>query len=379
MSGTLQTQGFTQLVADQAAVVQGNTGRASLDLSVGSCLLAILQAFASVGLWLQGLILQVLAKARLATAVGADVDSFVNDYNMTRLPAVAATGQETFARYTTTATALVPVGGQVQTQDGTQSYTVVADTTNAAYSASVGGYPLAIGQASVVATVAANTAGAAGNAAIGTVNTFASGMPGIDTCSNAAAFAGGADAETDAAVKVRFVAYIASLARATVAAIGYAITSVQQGLLYTLTECADPSGAEHDGFFFAVVDDGTGYPPSSLLTAAGNNINLYRAAGIQFAVFPPSVVTVTISFTVTAASGYTLATVEAACQAAVVNYTNGLSEGQTLPWSGLVQAAWGASAGVANITNMLLNGGTGDLSATSLQVFRTTTSGVTVN
>jgi hypothetical protein len=379
MSGTLQTQGYTQLVAGQAAVVQGNTQRASLDLTPGSCLLAILQAFASVGLWLQGLILQVLAKARLSTATGADVDSFVGDFNMTRLAATAATGQETFSRYTTTATALVPVGGEVQTQDGTETYTVVADTTNAAYSASAGGYPLAIGQASVAATVAANTAGAAGNAAIGTVSVFASGMPGIDTCTNTAAFAGGADAETDAAVKVRFVAYVASLARATVAAIGYAITSVQQGLRYTLTECADPSGAEHDGFFFAVVDDGTGSPPSSLLTAAGNNINLYRAAGIQFAVFPPSVVSVTVSFTVTAASGYAHATVAAACQAAVVNYVNALSEGAALPWSGLVQAAWGASAGVANVTGMLLNGGTADLTATSLQVFRTTTSGVTVN
>ncbi|MFX8028091.1 baseplate J/gp47 family protein, partial [Acinetobacter baumannii] len=104
-----------------------------VDLTVGSVLRAIVEANAAVVVWLEGLLLQVLAITRAATSSGADLDSWVADFGVTRLPAVAATGIVTFSRFTTTQQVLVPVGATVQTADGTQQFTVTIDTTNPAY------------------------------------------------------------------------------------------------------------------------------------------------------------------------------------------------------------------------------------------------------
>ena len=61
------------------------------------------------------------------------------DYRFTRLAAVASSGQVTFARFTPTQKAVVPIGATVQSADGTQTFTVTVDTTNSAYNAGLGG------------------------------------------------------------------------------------------------------------------------------------------------------------------------------------------------------------------------------------------------
>ena len=61
---------------DVAAAVQAQAS-ALINFSIGSVLLAITEACASVGLWLQWLILQVLALTRLATSTGTNVDTWV--------------------------------------------------------------------------------------------------------------------------------------------------------------------------------------------------------------------------------------------------------------------------------------------------------------
>src|SRR5581483_10551192 len=117
-----------------ATAVQGSA-TALLNFSPGSVIRAIAEGTSSVVLWLQAIILQVLTLTRAATSVGTDLDSWVADYGVTRLPAVAATGQVTFARFTATQQAVVPVGATVQTSDGTQTFAVTIDTTNSAYNA----------------------------------------------------------------------------------------------------------------------------------------------------------------------------------------------------------------------------------------------------
>src|SRR5690348_7832551 len=100
---------FSSLVQNMAAYVQGSASQL-LDLTVGSVLRAILEASASMALWLQWLVLQLLAITRLATSSGNDVDSFVNDFGLTRLPGVGATGTVTFGRFNNTPAAFIPVG-----------------------------------------------------------------------------------------------------------------------------------------------------------------------------------------------------------------------------------------------------------------------------
>ena len=70
----LSLRNFSTLVQSMAATVESSTTQL-LDLSVGSTLRAVLEANASLGLWLQWLILQVLRTTRAATSTGADLDS----------------------------------------------------------------------------------------------------------------------------------------------------------------------------------------------------------------------------------------------------------------------------------------------------------------
>src|SRR5277367_1212082 len=95
----LSLQNFTTLVQNMAASVQSSAAQL-LDLTVGSTLRAILEANASVALWMQWLILQVLQTTRASTSAGTDLDSWMADFSLTRLPAVAATGVVTFTRFT---------------------------------------------------------------------------------------------------------------------------------------------------------------------------------------------------------------------------------------------------------------------------------------
>ncbi|AVA33373.1 baseplate J/gp47 family protein [Cupriavidus metallidurans] len=366
---SIQTQDWVTLVRNQVSTIQGYA-KVLVDLTVGSILRGIVEANAAVTIWLQGLIMQVLAITRAATSSGADLDSWVADFGVTRLAAVAATGTVTFSRFTTTQQGLVPLTAVVQTADGTQQFSVVVDTTNPAYNATLGGYVLAAGVPSVNVPVVAVTAGAAGNAVAGAVTTIVGAISGVDTVTNVAAFANGADAESDPALRTRFIAYIASLSKATKAAVGYAITSLQQGLVYSLTENQTYGGTAQYGYFFVVVDDGTGSPSSTLLASVSNAIDAVRPLCSSFGVFAPVVVSASVAMTATIAAGYDPVATKALITTALKNYINSLKLGQTLTYSRLAQVAYDASPGVTNITGVTLNGGTADLPATSLQVVK---------
>lgn len=365
----ITTQDFTTLVRNQVTAIQG-AARGLVDLTVGSILRAVVEANAAVILWLQGLILQLLATTRAATSSGSDLDSWVADFGLSRLPGVAASGSVAFARFTATQQAVVTIGATIQTGDGSQQFAVTIDTANPAYNAGLGGYVLAAGVASISVPVQASSVGAAGNALIGQINTLTQPIPGVDTVSNAAAFTNGADAETDAALRTRFIAYVASLSKATKAAILYAITSLKQGMVAVLVENQLYAGTTQNGYFYAVIDDGTGAPGSTLLSTANNAIDAVRPFTVAFGVFAPVVVTANVGMTITTASGYDHTATALLVKAAVQNYINALSLGQTLTYSRLAQVAYDASPGVTNVTAVTLNSGTSDLAATSQQVIK---------
>src|SRR6185436_15887231 len=140
---------FTQMVQGQAAAIQA---RASglIDFAIGSVLRAIIESIAGVGLWLQALVLQLMTTIRASTATGSDLDSWFADFGgpfteggaatFGRLDAVSSIGSVTFTRLTPAGTSLIPVGSTVETANGTQKFTIVADTSNPAYDALQGGY-----------------------------------------------------------------------------------------------------------------------------------------------------------------------------------------------------------------------------------------------
>ncbi|HVB68285.1 MAG TPA: baseplate J/gp47 family protein [Acetobacteraceae bacterium] len=356
----LSLQTFTSLVQNMAAAVQAAAAQL-LDLTVGSAMRAVLEANASVALWMQWMILQVLQTTRAATSAGPDLDSWMADMSLTRLPAVAAIGMVTFSRITPTATALIPAGALVRTADGSQTFGVTVDPTNPAWSAGSNGYVVAAGLASLTVAVAAQTSGSAGNVQAGSITLLASAIPGIDAVTNPAPMQNGLDAESDAALRVRFQNFVQSRSRATPLAVGYAVSSIQQGLSYVLQENVDPSGTARMGSFVITLDDGSGYPPASLLATATTAVEAVRPVGSTFTVQPPTVVVANVSMTLTVPGATNKPPVVAVVAQAIQTYINTLPIGATLPLTKLAQIAYGASPSVTNVAQLQINSVTSDL------------------
>jgi len=310
---------------------------------------------------MQWLILQVLQTTRAATSSGPDLDSWMADLSLTRLPAVAATGTVTFSRFTPTVAALVPAGALVRTGDGTQTYAVTIDTANPAWSAGQNGYLLAAGVAALSVPVVAQVSGDAGNVQAGSITLLATALPGIDTVTNAAALQGGLNAESDPAFRARFQNFINSRSRATPAAIGYAIANIQQGLEYTIQENTSAAGATAMGSFVVTVDDGSGSPPSSLLSTVSAAIDAVRPIGSIFTLQPPTVLIATVSLTITVTSDAVKSQIVGPVATAIAGFIDALPIGMALPISRLAQVAYDASEQINNVSALEINGSTADI------------------
>jgi len=366
----IDVRGFATIVGNIAAAAQGRA-LALLDYSVGSVLRSIAEAEAGVSLWLQGVILQVLATSRLATSQGADVDSFINEWGTERLGAALSAGQVTFSRFTPTAQAIIPVNAQVATSDLTQTFQVVADSTNSSYSAALNGYILPASVSQVSCPVQAMIPGVAANVAANTITVLITSIVGVDYCNNAGAMSGGTNAESDPQAKARFPLYIQSLSEGTIEAIQYAVQSLKLGMQATVLENLAPNGVTaYPGYLTITVDDGSGYPPSSTLTAAGLAIGNARAGGVMWGVFPPVVLSTNMQITITTAPGFDHPTVVGIVNSAVTTFVNALPLGQSLPFTQLSSIIYGSSPGVTN-AQYTINGGTADVVATQRNVIKT--------
>jgi hypothetical protein len=276
----------------------------------------------------------------------------------------------TFSRFVADSSAFIPVGATVVTADGTQTYTVIADATQAGYSTTQLGYVVPVGTLSANATVIAVNPGSQGNVAANSVSLLQTNIPGITSVTNASLLSGGVDAESDDAFKLRFAAYIQTRYGGTVLAYQYAIQSVQQGLTYNIAENTSPTGVYQPGYCTIIVDDGSGNPPGTLLSTVALAINAVRAVGSTFGVFGPSVVEATISLTIVPMAGYVKSALQGPVSAAISQYVDALGVGVALPYSILAKIAYDAVPGISNVTSILVNGGNSDLGGGPTQVVK---------
>jgi uncharacterized phage protein gp47/JayE len=342
-----------------------------LDVSVGSVTRALLEASASVALWLQYLVLQVLTMTRLATSVGSDVDSWVGDFGLARLPGTAAVGHVTLTCLAPQSqSGVVPVGCVVRTSDGSQSFQVIADAANIAWSTAVMAYVRPAGTASITVPVQAVTVGTGGNVQTGTINLLGQATAGIDTVTNALPLVSGLDPESDASLRGRFVGYINTRARATLAAVENTVVSVQQGLTATVLENVDASGAPRLGTFTVVADDGSGSPAQGLLTRIALAVDLVRPVGSIFSVVGPTLVTANISMTLSIVPGADTATIQQNVLSAVTALVDGLAVGVALPFTRVASVAYQADPNVVNVQNLEINGAMLDVGGEVTQVVR---------
>jgi Baseplate J-like protein len=369
MALTIKT--FAQLVQDQAAAVQARAAQI-LDFTTGSVMRALTESNAAVALWLQGIALQILTRTRLSTSTGSDVDTWVNDWGVTRLAATVASGSVTFSRFTPQALALIPLGAQVQTADGSQVFQVVLDAANAVWSASQNAYVLQIGVASATIPVQSVNSSTSANVAANTINVLLTNVVGVDTVTNALLFTGGSNSETDEQLRSRFVSYIGSLSKGTIAAVLYAVRSLQLGLNCTVLENVDPSGNTVYSYMTITVDDGTGVPPQSLLNTVGAAINNVRAGGVQMAVVAPTITTITVSCVIVTATGYDRNVLIGTVNAALTSYLTSLTVGQGLSFYRLSQVIYDATPGITTVSSLVLNGATADIAANPRAVIKLT-------
>lgn len=366
----LVVKNYTALITDFAAAVQGASS-ALINFTIGSVVRAIGQASSAVALWLQGLVLQAITLTRAATSQGSDLDTWMADFGVTRVAAVAATGSVTFARVTSSIATTVPVGAQVATGDGTQAFTVVAQPLNVLYSSALNGYPVGVGIGSLLVPVQAAIGGTGSNVLTGTITVLKTGIPGIDSVTNASPFTNGAAAETDAALRARFVLFLNQLSLGTSAAIQFAIAQLQAGLQSTVSENVDSNLTTVDnGVITVYIDDGSGATPGATVTAAFNAANLVRAAGTRLGVFAASKITANVTFSITTAPGYDHPTVVGQAAVAVANYINGLGLDGNLAFTIIEHVAYGASPGITNVTGITVNGGTADIVTNAAQTIK---------
>lgn len=366
----LPLQNFTTLVSNAVAAVQGSASQL-LDLTIGSTLRAVLEANASLALWLQWLIVQVLQMTRASTSTGSDLDTWMGDFSITRLPAVAAAGEVTLARFVAITPASVPVGTAVRTGDGLQSFVITADPTNTAWQPTSSSYALPIGTVSIIVPVQAAAAGSSGNVQTGAISLIAAALPGVDTVANQQPLAGGVDAESDAALRARFQTFLQTLSRATPLAVGAAVASTRQGLSWTLLENVATDGTPRPGAFIVTVDDGTGKPSATVLQNAAIAVEATRPVGTTFAIQPPRLVAVTVELAVAVTAAAIHATVASNVAEALTTYIDSLPVGAALSSSRLIQIAYNADPGIVNVTGVAVNGAALDISPGVAGVIKT--------
>lgn len=365
-------------------------------LQQGDALYATMQAVAAQMVFLQALATIVNAVARVSTCgmvngvqvtPSSDVDSFFAQFNFPRLPASKAEGPEVMSKLTpATTNVLVSPGAIVQTIGGAIQYGAIADTTRSAWNPGLNAYVLAPGQSSMTISVQALIAGAASNVAANALNQLGSPIPGIDTVNNTVAINNGANAESDDAYRARFVNYLNSLARATFGAISSAIAGVGQGIDFNLIENVNFNDVQAFGQFLAVVDNGTGSPPASLILAVQQAIELVRGFTIQpnvravQVVAPPIVVVIRVN----TALGYVPADVKTNVQNAIAAGIEAIPIGGDPAGFLYISDVEKFALSVAGVTSVqpgttLINGVNADYAINGIQAPRIPTTSITVN
>ena len=367
----LPVKSFDELVNEQASAMQASADM-PLDFSVGSILLALVQSNSGNCLWLQSLASSVLAITRLQTSTGYDVDTFVQQFGLTRKPAVPATGNVTFSRYTTTQQAIIPVGALVFSITSGVNYAVVADSTNENFNPDLNAYIINIEVASATVPVQAQTPGLVGNVLANQITTISSIIPYVDAVTNEVAFTNGEDQESDAALKIRFVLYLNGLSKATYQALAAATLGVNGVQRYKLTENYDIDSNPLPGFFYDVIDDGTGNASDTLIANVSQAVDATRGFTIAFSVYAPNPITISITAHVFTDGSLPDATVQATVVSALTNYIVTQSFDALFAYSHIPGIIYGtnssANSPIFNVTNYTLNGGSTDIQLTGSQI-----------
>lgn len=364
----IQFKSYQTLVNEQVLATQASSSEL-IDFNVGTVELAIIEANAAMGIWLEYLANAILALARSSTSNGADLDSWMAQFRFVRLPAVPSTGNCTFSRFVTTSTALVPVGSLVKTTDFSLQFMVIADTSNPNFNPSLNAYVMNPSINSTLAKVQCTTPGTIGNVSPNQITFISSPIAGVDTVDNTLAFENGKNQESDNDFRNRFVLYLNSLSRGVLLAYSFVLSNIPEITRYNVVENKNFSGGDQPGYVYTVIDDGTGSPTPELLAKALAAIETVRGLSIQNDVFPPTGVTVDLDFMLSISSLATQVEITAIVSQVLTAYVNTLPFNSILMYTKFFELIYNASPFILNVESLLVNGGTADITSNENTIF----------
>jgi len=243
------------------------------------------------------------------------------------------------------------------------TFLIAADPSLGHWVSELGGYLLADGQLSITLPITAEIAGTAGNVPAGSITMLTSSVAGLDFVDNTQPTSGGTDAESDEALRGRFIHYINSRSKATSDAISFAIRSSRQGLRFNIHENQESDGSFRPGHFVVVLDDGTRAPTQELLDLVSSQIDQVRPVGVSFAVLGPTIIScdITCSIALTVTDTVTVNQIRVAVAQTLRSFVMGLGIGEPLPITRVAQIVYACDHRISNVFNIHLNNHANDL------------------
>jgi uncharacterized phage protein gp47/JayE len=290
-------------------------------------------------------------------------------FDFARKTGTKASGFVTFSRTGSSGIATIPAGTIVKTASGLRFPTTAVGTIQNGFTSSS---PV---------PVSAEVEGKTYNVAIGTVIIIESDLTGVDSVTNAAAMAGGVDAESDYAYHSRFQQYMEGLGKANISGLIAGALSVDQIISASVVEHF-PALANVNAHVY--VDDGsTGGVGATKLAEVqavidgdGTSANQgYRAAGVNVVVVAPGQVIQAVTLTVSAIStGVDLTQLAIDVKAAITDYINGLGVGDDIIFTKLIAAVMS----VFGVADAVISVPSGNVTISPSQVGRVGTITLTV-
>lgn len=281
--GSVDFKDATAITQDMIAAVVARTSLT--DLLPGSVLTQILTAAARSDEAIYIQLAAILDAFGLDTATGEDLSQRALDYATERLGAQVSTGEITFSRSAAAAAnpATVPVGTEVSSSSGAATFT----TTSVASFAAAGTVSSAVG-------IASTEAGAAQNVAANGITTVVTAFSSPDlvglTCINAAATIGGADEESDEALRARLRAFIRGLNRTSPDAL---VSALRANIELTdgrrVVSASIVESLTVPGLVEVYVDDGSGNAGSTASIASETLVTSAVGGELRFTLQQPPV------------------------------------------------------------------------------------------
>lgn len=293
-------------------------------------------------------------------------------FNFNNLDAVSASGIIVLNIAAQATDVLIPATTVFSFSGGSTGYSSLADVI------------ISAGNTTANVLCAAVTAGTVGNIARDQIFTVAPLPNGFVSATNPRAFSNGSDAETPDQMKQRFINYVSTLQRGTIAAIEYGLGTARiydsSGIQIEGVASAkviEPyvlDNTQPTGFVNGYIHNGVGSTTSDLVAEAqkivdgyvdgsGNKVPGYKAAGVVVVVAAATEVPLNVTGAITTDTGYVHSDLVAQAASIITNYISSLGIGGTFIWAEAIALIMN----IPGISNFSLTAPTADVASTNSQ------------